>query len=281
MMRGRKRSEQFRLHNISISNYCADTLLFFRREIRKKFLAFLVFVIVLFGMVYARADIVVIQDGSNHTFSDNTYENDSVYLDYTISAGTHVDLVNGGSVSNLGAYNSATITMTGGSVEWNLGANDSSTITISGGSVPTFEASDNSTATILGGVISNGIIAYLNATITVSGGSLGPLLTKHDATIFLNGTDFQADGDPLMLGDKLSDFGTLDTDAFGDYYTGTVTGILSDSSALNTTFKIYNTGINAGTADIIIIPEPATIFMLGLGALTLLRKKHKYKINPT
>ena len=41
-----------------------------------------------------------------------------------------------------------------------------------------------------------------------------------------------------------------------DFYAGTITGTLADGTALDNNFSIYNTGIYAGTGDIIIGTPP-------------------------
>ena len=93
-----------------------------------------------------------------------------------------------------------------------------------------------------------------------------------NGTIYLQGSDFEISGQSLSYGDKLSNFGTLVYNSNSDYYTGTITGTLSDGSDLNSTFYIHNLENLAGTGDIIIIPEPITLTLLGLGGL-LIRKR--------
>lgn len=218
---------------------------------------------------------VYIDDGLSHTFDDSTYQNDNVYLDETVAnnPGTHVDLVDGGKVEHFSARNNASITMTGGSVGdissgGGIYALENATISMVDGSVGGYLlAWDNATVDMTGGSVGDHLIAYNNATITMSGGSVGFLEAWGDADItmsggliehqlraydngilYLYGSDFEVNGTPLVNDDKLSDFGTFDA----NYYTGTITGILADGSALNNSFYIYNTGDYEGTGDIII-----------------------------
>ena len=218
----------------------------------------------------AMALSVYFDDGDSHAVDDATYQYDSVKLDYNIAndPGTHLSLVDGGLVDKLYTYNIAvitmagglvdslwscgngTVTMTGGAVGADLGATNNGTITITSGSVGgSLKAWDNSTVTMSGGSVADDLFAWHNATVSMTGGSVDKLLeAKNNATIYLDGTGFQVGGTVLEKGDKLSDFGTFN----GSYYTGTVTGTLSDGAALDNTFSIYNTGEYEGTADIII-----------------------------
>ena len=214
---------------------------------------------------------VMFEDGGSHIINDDVYQSDWVYLDYSysgglgsglyidpdINPGTHINLIDGSSVGNLVAWDYATVTMTGGSVASHLYTGNDGTITMTGGSV--------------GGHL----VAWDNAAITMTGGSVGGhLMAWVDATIYLDGTGFQItdlDGNitSLSYGDKLTDFASF-YDGMGlDYYTGTITGTLADGSALNDVFYINNIGMYAGTADIIIIPEPCSLVLLGLGSLVL------------
>ena len=226
------------------------------------------------------AGTVYIDDGLPHIFNDSTYQNDQVRLDYyTINnPGTHVDFVNGGAVEVFYAHNYASITMTGGTVGEDLLVSDYAHLAMSGGSIGhglvayyyasiamtggsiagELDALGYATITMSGGSVGGWIIADEDSTITVSGGLVGSRLVANTrATIFLDGTDFEVNGYALAYGDRLSDFSN----------SGSITGTLADNTALDTDFDIFSSG-----ADIIIIPEPATICLLGLGGLGLLRK---------
>lgn len=183
-----------------------------------------------------------IVDGESHTIDDSTYQDFSVCLDTTHFSfplfeaipGTNINLINNGLVGAISAYQQSYVTMTGGTIEHWLSANDNAVITMSGGIVNDY------------------------------------LHVMKDGTIYLDGMGFEVNGHALASGDKLSPFGILATDFFGaDYYTNIITGTLSDGTALDNEFRIYKTAGYAGTADIIIVPEPFTLFFLGLGGLVL------------
>ncbi|MHC4266240.1 MAG: PEP-CTERM sorting domain-containing protein [Planctomycetota bacterium] len=224
--------------------------------------------------VTASAGVYYFDDGLSHTFDDNTYQNDAVVLDYyrDTEPWTSADLVDGGSIEWFWAYNYSTVNVTGGSVGDELIGYENTTITMSGGSVYELGASDNCTITMNGGSVGYVLIATGNTTATMSGGSIGSYLVAYrNAEIYLEGSGFQVDGTPLGFGDKLSDYAYFNSAS--NRYEGTIIGTLADESVLNNIFYISNTGPLEGTGDIIIIPEPATIFILGFGAITLLRKK--------
>lgn len=206
----------------------------------KKLIVLLIALVVLSVNPAAMAAPVYFDDGASYTFDNDTYQDDSVKLDYYTAndPGTGLYLVDGGLVYELYAYNSASITMTGGSVD-SLWACGNGIVTVTGGSVgQELGATDNGTVTMSGGSVDPNLFAWENATVTITGGSVGNVLeARTNATIYLDGTGFQVNGTPLVNGDKLSDFVTL---AEG-YYTGTITGTLSDGSALDNTFKIYDT----------------------------------------
>jgi len=230
--------------------------------------------------------IVDIDDGGNHLLNDNTYQDDEIRLDYftTNDPGTHLELTDSGSIYNLTTYNKSTAEINGGVVGSSIGVYDRSTLTVNDGSIHSeLGAHDNSTVNITSGSIrgvlhagnssiveiSGGSVGHLNtwnnSTVTVSGGSIDGLLCVDDnSIIYLYGSDFSVAGQSLNYGDSLRDYGTV-----GDsVITGTITGILQDGSALDKYFTIRK----AYSADIVIVPEPATLLLLGFGSL-LLRKK--------
>ena len=218
------------------------------------------------------ADTVYINDGMFHTINDDTYLLDMVVVDPlaipSSPTRTHVDLTEGGIVMDLIAHRHATISITGGTVTGRLAA------------------ANNSQVSITAGDVGLEISAHHDASITIAGGlngSLSPdLRTNYNGTIYLEGSDFEVtdlNGNTTILsnGDKLSDFASLvewrpEGDIW-DYYTGTITGTLVNETTLNSEFNISNTGFYEGTANIVITPEPATVFLFGLGSLVLIRRR--------
>lgn len=187
----------------------------------------------------------------------------------------------GGEIQFLTAYDGSLVSLHDGSIGW-LFPHDDSITTINGGSVGELMASGNSIVTvndvsigddlwaqgdsaikITGGFIGDFLSSFDGSTIELSGGSIGGGLSASGSSIiYLYGSGFSVAGQTLKYGDSLRDYGTV-----GSYITGTITGILQDDSVLNNTFSIPT----ATNADIIVVPEPGTILMLGLGGFLIRR----------
>ena len=231
-----------------------------RKSIRK---AIFLLLMVLSSPVTA----VIFEDGGYHLINDNTYQDGWVYLDSNIAnvPGTHLELTDGGSIGWLFPYNNSMATINGGSIG-ELWANDNSTVTFNGGSTgDDLWASGNSTVEVTGGLIGDALSSHDSSMIKLSGGSIGGgLSASGNSIIYLYGSGFSVAGQTLKYGDSLRDYGTV-----GSYITGTITGILQDDSVLNNTFSIPT----ATNADIIVVPEPVSILLFGLGGFLIRRKK--------
>lgn len=246
---------------------------------------------------------VFFNDGGHHTI-DHTIS-DSVH----VVNGTQVDVVSGGSIGgNLEAFDTSRVTVSGGLVHDDLwakgysqitisagsignyfGVRDNSQVTISGGSFGwVFGAMDNSQVNVSGGSFSinffaegdsqvnfsggsilNDLLARENGHVTLSGGNIegsiyagtewwGPSEPNHTSIITIDGIDFAIDGDSIPYGQYFA----------SDYASGYLTGTLASGDLLDNDFYI------GGDASIFLVPEPATLLLLGLGAV-MLRKTTK------
>jgi hypothetical protein len=232
-------------------------------------------------------DVWVDYKAPNMNTTVNLLNGGSIPSPYTLQGFNNSRLnVSGGSVNALNTYNTSHLTMSGGNVNSDLYAHDNSQITMSGGVVSRYLfADDSSQITISGGTVYVSVNAYNNGQITISGGSLGingfhaygngridwsggTLVGNGDiqldgfAVLALDGSNFAIDGVPFVSGEITSILG-------GDYSNDPfrrLTGTLAKGDIINNQFRIGN------DAKIVLVPEPATLLLLGFGAV-LLRKK--------
>lgn len=137
------------------------------------------------------------------------------------------------------------------------------------------------------GTITGAVYSYNNTQFTLNGGSVYGRLFAHDNSFFdlkegswnysdgniffvyensivnLYGTNFTVNEQTVAPGDSLKDYVEFN----GTFYRGSLEGELLNGSAISGDFFIYN------NADMVFIPEPATLSLLTLGGLALIRKK--------
>ena len=100
--------------------------------------------------------------------------------------------------------------------------------------------------------------------VTVSGGSIsGELLADYEGILTFHGSDFAVDGTLVGYTELTSIFGGSIVDEPHKQLTGT----LLSGDPINNQFRIGNNG------KIVLVPEPATLLLLGLGGMALLRKQ--------
>jgi hypothetical protein len=233
-----------------------------------------IFVIALFQSAVA-AVTVYIDDGENHLIEDAMYQNSRVFLDSQIAnnPGTHFQIVNGGNIWYLGAYNNSTIQVNGGLVSYGISANDNSEIEVNGGTIRTIWSSEHSLVAVNSGAIHGWISASGNSIVEIRGGAfadLADLIAYSSGTIYLYGSSFSVGGVELDYGDSLQDYGVVGGPNFNDL-TGVITGTLLDGSLLNCEFFVPLN--NPGGANIIVVPEPATTTLLLTACALLLRRR--------
>lgn len=242
----------------------------------------------------ARAD-VIFEDGKPHVFDDTC--NELWVRNNFWDEPTRVEVVSGANVNYARAYDTSELTVSGGSIHYFLRAYDSSQVTVWGGNIVVVDATESSRVTVLGGdipdklhaydssqvTISGGIIHYLwvenSSQVTVSGGSItGPLnvcdgsqVTVSGGTIggdwailstlTVVGSDFSIEGRPVGLGE-------YDTGGRDSVY-GTLSGTLLGGETFTNEFSIH------GDGKLVLIPEPATLALLAVGSLVLLRRRRR------
>ena len=186
---------------------------------------------------------------------------DDLSLDRNIvnTPGTHLNLTAGGTVAmDLNTHGNSSVTIIGGSVGYHTHSHENSNVTISGGFAGNnVYASHNSTITMNGGSVGNGFRVYDNGMVYLDGSNFA--VTAGGVTTILTTGQGLSIYSPILEGEM--------------YSAGTITGTLASGETMDNTYRIYNTGDYAGTADIVIIPEPCSVVLLGLGGLVLRRKR--------
>jgi len=175
-------------------------------------------------------------------------------------------LMTGGELDGLDAYGTSTATILdtipieglNAGIKF-LDAYDSSTINFSGGSVWYFEGFDSSTINIDGGEI-----LYLDmnesATAHLSGGQILTVLGIRDESSYTHIYGYDFDYDPLA----------------GNYDGGLVTGFWPDGDPFDISLdNMYPSEVITYDQLIFhVIPEPATILLVGIGGLVLSRRSN-------
>lgn len=221
--------------------------------------------------LYAFDNTFVIMNDGSVTEDFEAYGNSKIYIF-------------GGTAGALWPQNNSHVTMYGGTAAIGPWMADSSKFTMMGGTlIGGLWTWQDTQAKITGGTVEGNIIAEGTSTIELSGGSFdGELTAYSNGTIYLEGTGFQAtdlDGNTtdLSYGDRLSWFGTvIDPYGWDASYVGSITGTLADGSILDSAFRVLPYDVHSDfdcNADIIIIPEPASILLFGLGGLVFRRKR--------
>ncbi len=203
----------------------------------------------------------------------------------------------GGSVhGGIQAYDTSTANITGGSVDW-LNANESSMVNISSGTVYRLSALDGSESEISGGSVDE-ISVYDNSTVNISGGSItgewGELKAYGSSTVNVSAGSVRSlgawNGGTINLSG--GDVGTLRANQFSTVTFLGLDFVLGEGLEWGEGYELIGTGILSGqwlngarwhtdievnhtTATILLIPEPVTLVLLGLGGLALRVKKRR------
>lgn len=215
-------------------------------------------------------------------------------MENLIAWGSHVSISGGTILNELKAYGSARVEMSGGVIgdildEYGLSgmlqayddsqimisnsligtvmSNDQSQVSISGDTTVTgVGASGSSQITIYGGAIRS-LSAIENSQVTVYDISMSPLsntlVADNEGIMTFYGSEFYVDSQQVGYGEITSIFGG----SFGDEPERNLGVRLDNGELFSARFYIGN------NASIVLVPEPATILLLGLGAFALRKKR--------
>lgn len=218
---------------------------------------------------YGRSQVAV--SGGLITYRIRAYENSQVdfsggltYNNLDAYGSSQVN-VSGGSMVQLWARDNSQVAVSGGSMSEFLSTKDSSQVNVSGGSMSGLWAYDSSQVSVSGGSITN-LGAWDTSQVNVSGGLIGRKLTiSENAVLTIDGSDFAVDGTPVGYIEFSNILG-------GDYWTEPyrrLTGTLLSGEPINNDFQI------GYSAKMVLVPEPATLLLLGTGGLMLRRRGHE------
>jgi hypothetical protein len=153
-------------------------------------------------------------------------------------------------------HDSSQINMYDGSISSYVQTHDSSHMNIYGGSTSLyFRVYESSQVNISGGSINSDLKAMDNSRVTMSGGSvIGSLSATQSSQITIIGSNFAIDGSLVGFGQYFA----------SDYVSGRLTGKLANGDIINNNFSIGD------SASFVFVPEPSTLILLGIGAISLL-----------
>jgi hypothetical protein len=217
---------------------------------------------VLFMVASQGFGVTEFKDGGTHNID---YSEGYMYVDNGAPGmNTTVNLLDGGSIWKWWAYEDSRINISGGSVGLWLVPYGRTQVTMSGGRTLYLYAYDSSKVTMSGGTATGDLVAGGSSQVTLSGGTIAQTLDLYqNAILYLDGTNFAIDGTPFSSGEITSILG-------GDYGNEpyrTLTGTLANGDIINNQFQIGD------YASITLVPEPATLLLLGLGAVMARSKR--------
>ena len=235
-------------------------------------------VVTLFLCPCPASGTIYFNDGLTH---DINYEiNDDVIVDYQApTMQTTVNLLDGGMIDGcLAGLGKSHITVSGGTITWFLGATDNALVTMTGGVVEQdLYTWLYSKAIVTGGRIDGEIYCKDDSQVTISGGLTDMIfIGQIDTNILISHALFITMGTNFFINGQDADYGYISWDnlpAYTDwrgktYHGGQLTGTLSNGDFINANILIYGE-----EAKLLLIPEPATILLFGVGAVILRRKQ--------
>lgn len=191
---------------------------------------------------------------------------------FSATEDSYINIFYGGGIMNLDgsyggvsdSYDNTQIMLQGGVINGSLRFWDNSKIAIQGGTIISWvRAYNDSIIDISGGNIGDnimGLMVYENSTVMISGGQMNGLLeiNTKDSFITVFGSDFTLDGQNVS-GEI---FNPLNEVKYGH-----LTGFYLNDDPIDIDIKMDP------EASIILIPDPTTLSLLGLGGLGLLRRR--------
>lgn len=207
---------------------------------------------------------VVYNDGEVHEI-DFTINDTVGVFDSSTGNPTTLNLVENGFIDSLIVMDSSVVNIFDGVIGGHFESQYSSQVSVSGGAINgSFWAVDYSQVDITGGFIES-LRASDDCQFLISGGTIANRLdVEWSGNIIIQGSNFAVDGQPFGYGVLSSVYGGW----LNDEPDRILTGTLSGGEQIDNLFGIGHTG------QIVLVPEPATLLLLGLGVV-MLRKPSK------
>ena len=207
----------------------------------------------------------------------------TIKADLLVNGSSYVKVTGGTIVANdegnLKLSDTSELLFAGGQVGVNggtscsdLGVEGSAFATITGGQIERLTVFDYGQVEIRGGTIGyanwqNAALIHQESSTHVYGGDLigqirlgaNPYWPDESCQLFVHGTNFKINGLPVEYGTYINP----NKPGYTDYY---LTGILLSGETINNHIYLYD------DSSLVLIPEPATLFLLGLGVVMLRRK---------
>jgi hypothetical protein len=196
-------------------------------------------------------------DGGIHNIDYVVYP-DNILVDYEWPGPqTTVNVLDDAYVEGIESYGNSIINVYGGLVQvifsW-----DNSQVNVYDGSLSGAAARGNSQINIYAGDVYV-LFAVEKGQLDIFGGmSLEELVVVENGIAMVHGCDFAVDGTPV---------GYVELSSVINQISGQLTGTLLSGDPLNVLCEINDDG------QIFLVPEPATILLLGLGGLVFLRRR--------
>jgi len=242
--------------------------------VRSKSILVAMLILVIFQLGLPKVDATIyFDDGGTHI------------IDYIVSETVSVDWASPGKETQLyvvdgaeiidnytgygiAVYEDGIVDISGGFISSIVLSSGRSKVSFSNGTIMNLNASGYSEVYVSGGIIAGVLGAYGNGTVYLSGGEIGnELVAFSNGEIFVTGGKL---GMPIRVSNtsKVVIYGTDFNYAYGEIgvTSGELTGTLANGDTINNYFYIND------NASIILVPEPATLLLLGLGGLALRRK---------
>ncbi len=273
------------------------------RNVRMTIWVVVVVCLYCFNLPKAKGELVF-DDGEHHIVDYVRPDTISVQYEPFFHVATTVDFVEGASATGLRVWNNCSVNILGGTITHEARFDDDSVVTISGGNINSLDINDNADVDISGGIFNSTYSIYLGLSgnhtgdINISGGQFDGIVYGNGyGTFAISGGEFNDIvsftystqgtitggtflGDEIHIGDSArvtihgSDFEVNGVPiSYGTVYSGSregqLTGILADGTGLN--IPLRNT--QNASLTFVLIPEPTTLLLLGLGGLMMRRKR--------